>query len=539
MADERAWTAAADALGDAEALALLAELVAIAPTNLEDPPTGRYEKPNYTRALERIERAARECGLATRRFDPTSGSPHAADLPGGPRPNLIVDLDVGATERVLVLAHYDVVPVPAEQLPRWKSPPHTLTLRDGRLYGRGSNDDLGSGVIASLIALKRLTSGPAPARNVRLLVCCDEETGGAGGIEPMKEHDLALPEGDPHRFIAGDVALIPDGSPHTTAGSSGALFLDATFDRAVGLPAILDLGEALAGLHERVKVWRSVYPSPDWPDHGAPDPKITGRATVTRFDARADGGPVHPGQLLLAHAETEAANQIAESVTLVFAPGPIPAASVLARARAAVAPPYRVEPAGASALTIPPDAVAVSVIGHSAHGGYPHRGHNPVPAALALLRQGMKGGWIDGTPALAATFAIDLRLPPEMPIADGLTPFLGWANGWVRSYGTPAHVEAPPARCRGGYALALDHPALRRFERVIGETMGVHGIFGEYGGTDASALGVMRTPRGEPLPAIVFGSMDRVANIHEAEESVDPAQIAAVARTIERFVREP
>lgn len=539
MAVTDSWRAAADQIGDPEALALLAELVAIAPTNLEDPTTGRYEKPNYPRALDRIERAARDWGLSTRRYDPTTEAPHGATLAGGPRPNLIVDLDVGATERVLVLAHYDVVPVPAEQLARWKSPPHTLTWRDGRLFGRGSNDDLGSGVVASLMALRRLTSGPAPTRNVRLLVCCDEETGGAGGIEPMKEHDLALPAGDPHRFLTADVALIPDGSPHATAGSSGALFLDATFDAPVALGAVIDLGQALASLHDRVREWRSIYPSPDWPDHGAPEAKITGRATVTKFEARAHGAPPRPGQLLLAHAETDAANQIAESVTLAFAPGPDAPGTVLARARAAIPSPFRVERAGATALTIPPDAVAISVIGHSAHGGYPHRGHNPVPATLSLLQHGVKGGWIDAGPPLTASFAIDLRLPPEMPIHDGLTPFLSWANGWIRSYGTPAHVEAPPSRCRGGYALALDHPALRRFERILGETMGAHGVFGEYGGTDASALGVMRTPRGEPLPAIVFGSMDRSANIHEAEESADPALIAGVARTIERFVREP
>lgn len=539
MSGSESWRAAADRLGDPEALQLLAELVAIAPTNLEDPATQRYEKPNYTRAVDRIERAARAWGLATRRYDPTTAGPHADALPGGPRPNLIVDLDVGATERVLVLAHYDVVPVPAEQLARWKSPPHQLTERGGRLFGRGSNDDLGSGVVASLMALHRLTSGPAPARNVRLLICCDEETAGAGGIEPMKEHDLALPAGDPHRFLMADVALIPDGSPHATAGSSGALFLDASFDAPVALPAVVDLGEALASLHERVREWRSVYASPDWPDHGAPEPKITGRATVTRFDARANGGPARPGQLLLAHAETDAANQIAESVTLAFAPGPGPAGTLLARARAAIEPPYRVEKAGATSLAVPADAVAISVIGHSAHGGYPHRGHNPVPAALAVLKHGIKGGWIDGTPPLSATFAIDLRLPPEMPLDEGLAPFLAWANGWIRSYGTPAHVEAPPARCRGGYALALGHPALLRLERLLAETMGERGVFGEYGGTDASALGAMRTPRGDPLPAIVFGSMDRSANIHEAEESVDPALIAAVARTIERFVREP
>ena len=68
---------AAEALGDPDALRLLAELVAIAPTNLEDPLHDRYEKPNYRRAAERIVRAARDRGLATRVFDPILEGPPA------------------------------------------------------------------------------------------------------------------------------------------------------------------------------------------------------------------------------------------------------------------------------------------------------------------------------------------------------------------------------------------------------------------------------------------------------------------------------
>ena len=46
------------ALGDPRALPLLQELVSIAPTNLEDIPGDRYEKPNYPRAGGR-DRAGR------------------------------------------------------------------------------------------------------------------------------------------------------------------------------------------------------------------------------------------------------------------------------------------------------------------------------------------------------------------------------------------------------------------------------------------------------------------------------------------------
>lgn len=530
----------ARALGDEESFRLLAQLVAIAPTNLEDPGHGRWEKPNYLRASDVIVRAARAAGLSTRVYDPMV----AGDVPGEwhdlARPNIIADLDVGAAETILVMAHYDVVPVPKEQESRWRSPPHTLTLRpDGRLYGRGSNDDLGSGVVGGLLAIRRLVASEDSPRNVRLLVCCDEETGGEGGIEAIKAHDGRLAPDDPARILRADAALIPDGSPETTGGSSGVAFLDASFARPVPLAEGLAFGEALVGLHDVARTWRSVYASPDWPDRHAPDPVITGRATVTQFDVVG----VRPGgrsvELVGAHAETDAANQVARAVTLAFR-GPAEERATLRDRLGPLLPePFRLEAAGATALSVPNDATALQLIGEATHGGYPHRGHNPVPPALALLRAAADRGWIDAHEVATVTFAVDLRLIPEMELDAGLAAAFAYVRAWTGAHAPLARVDAPPPRCRSGYALPVDHPAARKLEAITRTTFGAHGIRGEYGGTDASALRGLRTPSGAPLPALVFGSMDPESHIHDAEESADPRKIAAVATTIERFVREP
>jgi acetylornithine deacetylase/succinyl-diaminopimelate desuccinylase-like protein len=473
-------------------------------------------------------------------FDPVVHGPPRPHLGAAPRPNLIIDHDVGAEERVLILAHYDVVPVPSEQLARWKSPPFSLTQRsDGRLYGRGANDDLGSGVVASVLALKRVVAEGTARRNVRLIVCCDEETGGEGGVESLKAHDDALPVNDPGRFLLGDVALIPDGSPHATAASSGVAFLDASFDGPVPLAEALAFGESLVGLHTIAAAWTSVYPSPDWPDHLAPDPHLTGRATVTQFDLTAPPPPTGASGLLGVHAESDAANQIAESVTLAFA-APTPAATELDRALGeAVRAPFRVEPAHATGLPHPPGAVLRQIVGLSAHGGYPHRGHNPVPAALEALGALVRQGRLAPDLPVTATYSVDLRLIPEMPLAEGIAAAEQYIAHWAQSHQSSARVVAPPARCRGGYALAMDHPAVRRLEQLLDSEGAEAGIFGEYGGTDASTLATVRTSRGYALPAIVFGSMDRQAHIHEAEESVDPRLLGAVVRTITRFLTEP
>lgn len=537
--------AAVAAVGDASALALLSELVALAPTNREDPARERWEKPHYARTAHRIAEVARQWGLTSRIFDPVDDPVSSAELHGVPRPNVIVDLDVGAADRVLILAHYDVVPVPAEQLVRWGSPPHVLTPRpDGRLYGRGSNDDLGSGVVASLLAMKRLTRVANLRRNVRLLVCCDEETGGEGGIEALKHEDRRRAPTDPQRTVAGSVALIPDGDPHATGGSSGVAFLDAGLPPTTSLAETLRYGQFLVSLHEVARQWRSRFASPDWPDHLAPEPVITGRATVTQVDIGPSAVvPSGPGptsvRLAVAHAESEAANQIAQAVTLVF-DGPKERLGMLrGKLEHLVSPPFHLSTAGATAVHVPPDGLALQLIGLSAHGGYPHRGHNPVPAALDLLVAASASGLVDPTTPAAATFSVDLRLLPEMSLAEGVDPVLDKVRAWARVNLPRATIDAPPGRCRRGYALPPDHPEVLRLQRLLEEAFGATGVYGEYGGTDASSLADLVTPSGAPLPALVFGSMDRSAQIHDADESVDPVALGRIARVIEQFIAEP
>ena len=523
---------------ESQAVEILAPLVALAPTNLEDPAHHRYEKPNYPRAAERIARLARSFGLATRIFDPTVDGPPSPPLGNTPRPNVVIDLDRGTPVELLILAHYDVVPVPDEQRARWRSPPHSLTKRsDGRFYGRGANDDLGSGVTASLLALRRLVEDDDAPRSIRLLVCCDEETGGAGGVEAMKSHDEALAPGDPGRFLVGEVALLPDGSPHASAGSSGLILLDAGFAHPTPLPSILDYADALIALDLPAKRWRSPLASPDWPDHGAPEPVITGRATLTKFDLSAPPDGASRLRLVGARAETDATNQIASAVTLVFAGSPDQRADVPERCRAVLPAPFRVETSIVSSLTPPAGTTAIQVVGLSSHGGYPHRGHNPVPAALGLIRTAVSEGWMEPAAAAEATFGVDLRLTPEMTLEPTSSTVVGGLESWLREHRIDGTVSAPPERCRGGYALAPDHPTVLHLERLLREETGEGGVYGEYGGTDASSLAHLRTRSGAPLPALVFGSMDRAAHIHEAEESVDPRLLLAVSRVLYRFAR--
>jgi acetylornithine deacetylase/succinyl-diaminopimelate desuccinylase-like protein len=528
-------------MGDPDAYPLLRDLVALATTNLEDPAHGRWEKPHYLEAARYLADVATRWGLTARIFDPVKELPDAEGFHGAPRPSVIVDLDVGADGRVTIMSHFDVVPVPAEQLARWKSPPHQLTFRsDGLFYGRGSSDDLGSGVVPSLIAAKQLRRDSSLTQNIRLLLCCDEETGGAGGIEALKAHDARLPKNDPERFLDADVVLIPDGAPHATAGSSGVLFLDGTFSHAVPLPRILAFGEGLIGLQSLAQSWVSVYPSPDWPDHGAPFAFITGRATVTKFDAAVERSVSGARPRVAAiRAETDATNQVAQSVTVLFQGSAAQLTPLPAQLAPLLRSPYQLEAGGTTSLPVPAGALHLSIIGTSTHAGYPHRGHNPVPATVDLLGRAVRAGLVDDASPMVATFGVDLRLIPEMSLDTGVEATLDYARTWSAAHDPDIRVEAPVDRARGGYALPPDHPALLKLERILASTFGEKGVYGEYGGTDASSLLGLQTSRGQPLPALVFGLMSRTSHIHEAEENLDPVGVARVTETIRRYLLEP
>ena len=120
-------------------------------------------------------------------------------VPSGKRPNIIIRVK-GTTDRNLhVVTHMDTVP---EGDPKaWKSPPYEPRVIDGRVYGRGSEDN-GQELIASLFGLKALVdSDIKPECNISLVFVSDEEHGNTHGI------DFLIGKGF---FKKGDMAVVPD-----------------------------------------------------------------------------------------------------------------------------------------------------------------------------------------------------------------------------------------------------------------------------------------------------------------------------------------
>jgi len=105
--------------------------------------------------------------------------------------------------RLWILTHLDVVP-PGD-LSKWTvTEPFKPVVKDGKVYGRGSEDN-GQSLVASLYAVKAMMNlGVRPKRTVVLAFVSDEETGSEYGIKwLMKEH--------PELFRKDDLVLVPDG----------------------------------------------------------------------------------------------------------------------------------------------------------------------------------------------------------------------------------------------------------------------------------------------------------------------------------------
>lgn len=83
--------------------------------------------------------------------------------------------EIGQGEETLaVLCHLDVVP--AGDLSQWETPPFEAVEKDGRLYGRGVQDDKGPSMLA-LYAVKALQeAGVTFTKKIRFIFGTDEET---------------------------------------------------------------------------------------------------------------------------------------------------------------------------------------------------------------------------------------------------------------------------------------------------------------------------------------------------------------------------
>jgi len=171
----------------------------------------------------------------------------------------------GAKKTILLMHHMDVVPAQADL---WREPPFSGALKDGAIWGRGTLDNKGGGVMAllTLVALKRQN---IPLKgDVILLGTADEEAGGVLGAgflvekhpELFKDVSVVFNEGGGIRigddgrarlYSVGVAEKVPLWLKLTAPGTPGHAASPGDNQAVVKLVAALN---RLAGYQSPVKV---------------------------------------------------------------------------------------------------------------------------------------------------------------------------------------------------------------------------------------------------------------------------------------------
>lgn len=120
---------------------------------------------------------------------------------------------------VLIYGHYDVQP--AEPLELWTSPPFEPTVRDGRIYARGSVDDKGQ-LYLHIKALEALLRGAGDAPiNVVVVAEGEEEVGSENLMPFVKEHAQRLAA---DYVVISDSTMYAPGVPSIGASLRGLAY---------------------------------------------------------------------------------------------------------------------------------------------------------------------------------------------------------------------------------------------------------------------------------------------------------------------------
>ena len=122
-------------------------------------------------------------------------------VPGGRRPNIIVTIPGKKKDaNFWIMTHLDVVP-PGD-MTLWKTPPYEAREEEGKLTGRGVEDNQQSMVASIFAALSLQQLAVKPLYTVKLLFVADEEVGSEQGLTYLLEHHSL--------FRKQDLILVPD-----------------------------------------------------------------------------------------------------------------------------------------------------------------------------------------------------------------------------------------------------------------------------------------------------------------------------------------
>ncbi|MGQ0568589.1 MAG: M20/M25/M40 family metallo-hydrolase, partial [Armatimonadota bacterium] len=127
-------------------------------------------------------------------------------------------LNASSAYTLLLYGHYDVQP--PEPLELWQSPPFEPTIRDGRLFGRGTGDNKGQLITHVLAAKAWMEAAGGPPINLKFIFEGEEESGSRNLGNFVREHRSKLAS---DLVYISDGGLHPSGAPTISLGNRGIL----------------------------------------------------------------------------------------------------------------------------------------------------------------------------------------------------------------------------------------------------------------------------------------------------------------------------
>jgi len=167
-------------------------------------------KPDMRRCAEFLAAALVEAGADRAEVMPTAGNPVVYA-------EKIID---PAARTVLVYGHYDVMPVdPREE---WRTDPFEPVIEEGRIWGRGADDDKGQLWMHAKAFEAMCATGTLPC-NVKFMLEGEEEIGSEHLYDFCRENKQLL-EAD--IILVSDTSMLSMDTPSITCGLRGLAYME-------------------------------------------------------------------------------------------------------------------------------------------------------------------------------------------------------------------------------------------------------------------------------------------------------------------------
>lgn len=152
-----------------------------------------------------------------------SGADRAEVMPTAGNPVVYAEKIIDPKAKtVLVYGHYDVMPV--EPLEEWRTDPFEPVVKDGRIWGRGADDDKGQLFMHAKAFEAMCATGTLPC-NVKFMLEGEEEIGSASLYDFCRQNKKLLKA---DVILVSDTSMISMDTPSITCGLRGLTYMEVT-----------------------------------------------------------------------------------------------------------------------------------------------------------------------------------------------------------------------------------------------------------------------------------------------------------------------